>query len=106
MKKDIEDSNFGRELLDKSKTEIGVIDINSGKFEKVCSFSNKEESTYQQIGKYLYLSTDENNQIKKIDLDTKKESILAKTKENVLWRNTVMHFFAWNGEIWVHALLI
>ena len=65
VKKDIEDSNFGRELLDKSKTEIGVIDINSGKFEKVCSFSNKVESTYQQIGKYLYLSTDENNQIKR-----------------------------------------
>ncbi|MFR8739180.1 MAG: hypothetical protein ACLVFL_10640 [Eubacterium sp.] len=84
VKKDIEDSNFGRELLDKSKTEIGVIDINSGKFEKVCSFSNKVESTYQQIGKYLYLSTDENNQIKKIDLDTKKESILAKTKENCI----------------------
>ena len=82
--KDMNDKDFSRSLTENTETEIGVIDINSGKYKKIYSTSNKTACGYAQVDKYLYISTDENSKIRKIDLDTGKESVLTKLKENCI----------------------
>ncbi len=75
--KAMKDSDYDRELTKKSKMEYAVVDITTGKKKKICSFSNRKTNSCAQDGQFLYVIVDGNPKIKKIDLVSGKESVLA-----------------------------
>lgn len=72
-----EDSDFDKEMMKKSKMEFAVIDITTGQFKKICSFSNEKSNSCAQKDEYLYVIVDGENKVRKINLTSGQESILA-----------------------------
>ncbi|MCH5267187.1 MAG: hypothetical protein J1E62_02485 [Lachnospiraceae bacterium] len=73
----IEDADFDREMAKNSKIEFAVVDITTGQFKKICSFANKVSNSYTQKDEFLYMIIEGENKVRKIDLTSGQESILA-----------------------------
>lgn len=98
-RKDMEDRDYSMDMIKKSKTELGIINIYSGEFKKLYSFSNKLASSSAQVNQYLYVSTDDSDEIKKFDLETGGESVFTKLKANSITHdyNNVLYCTGWDS---------
>lgn len=98
--KEMMDDNQYIDAYQKSYASFAVLNITDGKTEEVAKAENKKINTYEVAGDCLYLSTEGENKIEQINLQTKKKRTLAETADSCIDEayDDVLRCSSWSAE--------
>lgn len=81
-KEELHNDQAYKKAIKNSQTQISTLTPSNGKSESIVKLSNKDLNTSVVQNEYLYVSTMGEDNIRKINLQTKEETIFAKTNAN------------------------